>query len=81
MDTTNAIDFRALQLSPIRREKQADVDPALEAFTFAWRPAGSMSLDERWLRAGEDEGARHHSPPRLPAPLPGPKLNARKLER
>lgn len=53
-------------LSPLCTEKQPLPKPAPEAFTHAWRPAGSMSLSERWLRAGEGDEPRR-SPPRPPA--------------
>lgn len=73
MEDTTAIDYRALLSSPVRKEKKADLEPALEAFSMAWRPAGSMSLSERWLKAGESDEPRR-SPPRPPAPPPSLKL-------
>lgn len=81
MEAMHASDRGALHLSPVRRETQAALEPAREAFTLAWRPAGSRSLGERWLRAGEREGVQRASPPRPPAPPPGLKLKVRKLKR
>lgn len=51
------------------QEQQVVPKPMREAFVSAWRPAGSMSLSERWLRAGETEEAPalRRSPPRPPA--------------
>ena len=39
-----------------------DVEPA-EWHALSWRPAGSMSLGDRWLRAGETRGS--NVPPAL----------------
>ena len=66
---------------------KSDIERAREAFTYAWRPAGSMSLAESWLRAGEGEEEenpsklRRLSPPRPPAPPSTAKLLKRKLKR
>lgn len=80
MDDTSAIDYRALLMSPVRREKKADLEPAIEAFTLSWRPAGSMSLSERWLRAGDGEEEQRSLAPRPPPPPAALKLKTRKLK-
>ncbi|MBX5482804.1 MAG: hypothetical protein IRZ16_13335 [Myxococcaceae bacterium] len=79
MEDVSAIDYRTLFASPLRKDRRADLEPALEAFSFAWRPAGSMSLAERWLRAGESTQDR--SPPRPPAPPSELKLKRRRIKR
>ncbi len=60
-----------------RRDGRGDMNGLREAMHFAWRPAGSMSLGDRWLRAGtpEEEQSNPHrplappKPPALPAGL------------
>lgn len=79
MDDITAIDYRALLTSPLRRDKKASLEPALEAFSLAWRPAGSMSLSERWLRAGEAETPKR-TPPRPPAPPAAVVLKRRRIK-
>lgn len=77
MDDVSPVDYPALLK---RRERKAELDPALEAFTMSWRPAGSMSLAERWLRAGETEDAPRRAP-RPPAPPKDAKLRMRRLKK
>ena len=61
-------------------DRKAELPPALEALTFAWRPAGSMSLAERWLRAGESDAPVRAAPPRPPAPPKNLRLRPRRLK-
>ncbi len=49
---------------PPKQEPRAVADtPAPEWHSLAWRPSGSMSLAERWLKAGETRAAAQ--PPSL----------------
>ena len=80
MDDVSAIDYRALFAGTQRKDKRADMEPALEAFSLAWRPAGSMSLSDRWLKAGEDDAGAPRAP-RPPAPPPDLKLKRRRIKK
>jgi hypothetical protein len=65
-------------------DPRGDLDALREAMQFAWRPAGSRSLGERWLRAGEEEQSnpmRPLEPPRPPALPKGLGRRARRLKR
>lgn len=68
-------------LEPVVQPKKSDLDAAREAFAHAWRPAGSMSLAERWLRAGETDEPRRALPPRPPAPPAALKLKLRRIKK
>lgn len=82
MDDVSAIDYRALFAGTQRKDNRADMEPALEAFSLAWRPAGSRSLAERWLKAGEDDaGAPRALAPRPPAPPGELKLKRRRIKK
>lgn len=54
------IDEKAIQLREVPKKTVPAPDVRhlqgkKEAMLHAWRPAGSSSLAERWLRAGEEE--------------------------
>ena len=75
-DEIEIIDLRrrSERPTPQNADKRGDLDGLREAMQFAWRPAGSMSLGDRWLRAGEAEESnpmRPLAPPRPPALPPG----------
>ncbi len=75
-DEIEIIDLRrkSERPTPTNRDARSDLGALREAMQFAWRPAGSMSLGDRWLRAGEPEESnpmRPLAPPKPPAMPPG----------
>ncbi len=82
------IDINELRTRPeptvARRDRRGDLDGLREAMHFAWRPAGSMSLGDRWLRAGnpEEETSHPHRPLAPPKPPAIPRgLSRRRIRR
>lgn len=63
MDDADPLNLLALPEPPRPAARTLNEVPAPEWHALSWRPAGSMSLGERWLRAGQ---ARPESlPPKL----------------
>jgi hypothetical protein len=61
-------DADALNLFPPPPKTTPRIDsptPAAEWHALSWRPAGSASLADRWLRAGERTRRADEVPPKL----------------